>query len=109
MVLHDERPLANLVITDGLFVATELNAMEILAATDDGQAIFYIGHAGWGPGQLEIELAEGSWLVLPASPDHVFSELDTLAAWNQCMVEFGRRQVQSVIPIRHVPDNPRLN
>jgi putative transcriptional regulator len=109
MALHDQRPLANLVITDDLFVATELSAMELLAASDDGQAVFYVGHSGWGPGQLENELAEGSWRVLPATPEYVFSELDNLAAWKQCMTEFGRRQIQSVIPTKHVPDNPRLN
>ena len=62
-----------------------------------------------GPGQLENELADGSWLVLPATPEHVFGDLDTLSAWKQAMTEFGRRQVQSVVPIKHVPDNPRLN
>jgi hypothetical protein len=25
------------------------------------------------------------------------------------LTEVGRRQVQAVIPIKHVPDNPRLN
>ena len=30
MALHDQRPLANLVVTDDLFVATELSAMELL-------------------------------------------------------------------------------
>lgn len=109
MALHDQRPLANLVVTDDLFVATELSAMELLAASDDGQAIFYVGHSGWGPGQLEHELAEGTWLVLPATPEHVFGPLDTLTAWKQAMTDFGRRQVQNVIPIRHVPDDPRLN
>ena len=77
MAVHDQRPLANLVVTDDLYVATELNAMESLAASDDGQAVFYVGHSGWGPGQLENELADGSWLVLPATPDHVFGDLDT--------------------------------
>lgn len=31
------------------------------------------GYAGWGPGQLDGELAEGAWLVLPFAPDDVFS------------------------------------
>src|SRR5262245_23611020 len=109
MALHDQRPLANLVVNDDLFVATELSAMELLAATDEGQALFYVGHSGWGPGQLENELAEGSWLVLPAASEYVFTELDHLASWKSAMTEFGRRQVQSVVPIKHVPDNPRLN
>ena len=109
MVVHDQRPLANIVMTDELFVATELSAMELLASSDEGQAIFYVGHSGWGPGQLENELAEGSWLVLPATPEYVFGQLDTLTAWKQAMTDFGRRQVQSVVPIRHVPDDPRLN
>src|SRR5262245_35862180 len=109
MAVHDQRPLANLVVTEALFVATELNAMELLAASDDGQALFYIGHSGWGPGQIENELAEGSWLVLPATVEHAFSDLDALAFWKQTMVDVGRRQIQSVIPIKHVPDNPRLN
>ena len=41
--------------------------------------------------------------------EYVFTELDHLASWKSAMTEFGRRQVQSVVPIKHVPDNPRLN
>ncbi|MGP0063585.1 MAG: YqgE/AlgH family protein [Isosphaeraceae bacterium] len=109
MALHDQRALANLVVTDDLFVATELDAMELLAADEEGQCRFYVGHSGWGPGQLENELAEGSWLVMPATPEHVFTDLDSLALWKQTTVQVGRRQIQSVIPTRHMPENPGLN
>ena len=109
MAVHDQRPHANLVVTDDIYVATELNAMESVAGSEAGQVLFYIGHSGWGPGQLETELADGSWLVLPAAAEHVFGDHDTNALWKETMTEVGRRQVQSVVPIKHVPDNPRLN
>ncbi len=109
MAVHDQRPLANLVVTDDLFVATELSAMELLAASNEGQARFYLGHSGWGPGQLENELAEGSWLVLPASPENIFGDIDQDTSWKHCLVEAGRRQVRSIVPIRHVPENPMMN
>jgi putative transcriptional regulator len=109
MAVHDQRPLANLVITDELCVATELNAMEVLAASDEGRAVFFVGHSGWGPGQLESELADGSWIVLPVAVEYVFDDRDTLTAWKAALTEAGRRQVQSVIPLKHVPENPRLN
>ena len=109
MAVHDQRPLANLVVTDDIYVATELNAMEALASSEGGQAFFFIGHSGWGPGQLETEMADGSWLVLPATAGHVFGNRDLSVFWKDCVIEVGRRQIQAVIPTKHVPDNPRLN
>jgi len=34
----------------------------------------FAGHAGWAPGQLVDELAEGAWWVVPGTPDDLFSE-----------------------------------
>lgn len=32
----------------------------------------YLGYAGWGAGQLEGEIDEGSWFIAPADARHVF-------------------------------------
>ena len=31
-----------------------------------------VGYAGWGAGQLDVELAEGSWLLAPVDSDLIF-------------------------------------
>ena len=40
------------------------------ASPVDGLLVF--GYAGWGPGQLEHEMEEGSWPVPPYAPDFAF-------------------------------------
>src|ERR671931_765402 len=47
---------------------------EPLEAGDVARARVFAGYAGWGPGQLEAELDEGSWIVEPALPADVFTE-----------------------------------
>jgi putative transcriptional regulator len=44
------------------------------------RARIFAGYAGWGPGQLDEELEEGSWIVEPALPEDVFSD-DPAALW----------------------------
>jgi putative transcriptional regulator len=109
MALHDRRSLANLVVADDVYVATELNAMESLAASEEGRVRFYLGHSGWGAGQLESELAEGSWLLLPAAAEHVFGDEDGDSLWKLVMTDAGRRQIQSLVGVKHFPENPRSN
>jgi len=43
---------------------------------------FFIGYAGWGPGQLDREIDQGGWHVVPASDEHVFAE-DPRALWQR--------------------------
>ncbi len=35
---------------------------------------FFIGYAGWSPGQLDREVLFGSWHIIPATEDAVFTE-----------------------------------
>lgn len=52
------------------------------------RARIYMGYAGWGAGQLEAELAEGSWIVDPAHPDDVFGD-DPESLWNRVLLRKG--------------------
>ncbi|MGB5623495.1 MAG: YqgE/AlgH family protein, partial [Gammaproteobacteria bacterium] len=42
----------------------------------------FAGHAGWGPGQLDREIADGGWHVVPAHMDDVFG-LDRGPDWGR--------------------------
>lgn len=109
MALHDHRSLANLVLAPDLYLATELSTMETLAATAGGNVRFYLGHAGWGAGQLERELDEGSWLLLPVTAGHVFGGLDPFELWKTTTHEAGRRELRSLVALKHLPEDPRVN
>jgi putative transcriptional regulator len=32
----------------------------------------FTGYSGWGPQQLENEMAQGAWIVIPATAEHLF-------------------------------------
>jgi putative transcriptional regulator len=109
MALHDNRSLANLVVAHEIYLATELAAMEALAASPEENVRFYLGHSGWGAGQLEREMSEGSWLILPATASYVFTDHDSVALWKLATNEAGRRELLSLVPIKRVPEDPRAN
>ncbi|RKY21918.1 MAG: YqgE/AlgH family protein [Planctomycetota bacterium] len=48
----------------------------------------YVGYAGWGPGQLERETEEGSWIVAPAEARHVF-DVPAEQLWATVLRELG--------------------
>lgn len=68
------------------------------------RARVFAGYAGWGPGQLDDELEEGSWIVEPALPEDVFtSEPDAL--WSDVL----RRKGGPFGVLALMPPDPSLN
>ena len=60
-------------VGDGLALTTHMDVLKALAAGEGPRrSLFLVGYAGWGPGQLDREINEGSWLIAPFDPDLLF-------------------------------------
>ena len=46
------------------------------------------GYAGWGPGQLDEELAQSAWLIVPVELDLIF-EIPSAAVWEMAIRRLG--------------------
>jgi putative transcriptional regulator len=68
------------------------------------RARVYVGYAGWGPGQLDDELEEGSWIVEPAIPDDVFTD-DPEGLWSSVL----RRKGGPFSVLASMPPDPSQN
>ena len=64
----------------------------------------YAGYAGWGSGQLQAEIEEGSWYVLPAQPDDLYG-LHPEELWSRVL----RRQPGELAWVSTRPVDPTLN
>jgi len=56
-----------------LITASQDILVDMAAGSGPEEALIVLGYAGWGPGQLENEVAANAWLTVPANPDIIFS------------------------------------
>lgn len=77
--------------------------VEIMASAVSSMRIF-AGYAGWGAGQLEAEIEEGAWYVVPAEPQDPFLD-DPDLLWARVL----RRQGGQLAMLATMPAEPGLN
>ncbi|WP_164006726.1 YqgE/AlgH family protein [Pyxidicoccus trucidator] len=71
-VLHDATELLEKhPVMPGLFLSVTLDALGPLLENPSPRLRFCLGYAGWGPKQLESEIAAGSWLFAEATAEAV--------------------------------------
>jgi putative transcriptional regulator len=89
-VLHSGSPLAAsaMQLCDGLYLSTSPEELRALSGEPPASLHFLMGYAGWGAGQLEGELAQGSWLTASASAELVFATPSD-AAWEASLRSIG--------------------
>ena len=73
ILLGDEPHTEFKLIREGLYLSTSPTLLRhVLEASPAPRARVLAGYAGWGPGQLDAELAQSAWLMADVDLDIVF-------------------------------------
>ncbi|MEV0124109.1 YqgE/AlgH family protein [Streptomyces sp. NPDC050703] len=88
----------------GAIGLVDLEAPPELLSPALGSLRIFAGYSGWGPGQLEAELADGAWYVVESEPGDVSSP-DPERLWRAVL----RRQRSELAMVATYPDDASLN
>jgi putative transcriptional regulator len=88
----------------GRVVSADLTADPAIVAGSVEAVRVFRGYAGWGPGQLELEIDSGAWLVLDPDSADVFSH-DPEDLWREVL----RRQGGRLAWLANAPDDLSAN
>ncbi len=95
-------------ISNGIYWGGDFDIMKLLIETRqvarDGVR-FFLGYAGWSPGQLLDEIDQGGWIVAPGgdAPSVFLSNPDDL--WRSLLRGMG----DEYAVLANFPEDPRLN
>jgi len=107
MVHHIPHILEGKKIGDALYWGGSFDSLKetILMHTYEPQSLkLFLGYAGWGAGQLENELNEGSWLVADATEEIVF-KTPVQDIWKKSIALLGDEYRY----LSQLPIDPQLN
>ncbi len=77
--------------------------LDVLAAGVRRARVF-AGHSGWGPGQLDEELAQEGWIVGQLAPDELW-QADSTQLWSNALTRKGG----SYALLARMPEDPSVN
>ncbi|WP_323785004.1 YqgE/AlgH family protein [Thalassovita sp.] len=81
--------LNTLRVADSYGLTATLDVLEELAeGRGPEKVLLALGYAGWGPGQLESEIAQNGWLTCAAASELIFATKDA-AKWDAALHSIG--------------------
>jgi putative transcriptional regulator len=107
-VLHAIEDLADREVIPGVYHTVEATKVQEVISRKPEPLLAVANHSGWGPGQLEGEFDEGSWLSLPATPEHVFWSGEK-ELWKVVVSEVNARKLADLLGLGALPPDPRMN
>jgi putative transcriptional regulator len=111
MALHSHRNAADIAqgkkdeVLSGIYFCTERDELEWLLKQTNPKAKFFVGYSGWGPGQLEGELENGSWLITSATTQRVFED-DESDQWSKLVMQIT---LGTGFKAENMPEDPSVN
>ena len=77
------------VVNKEVAITTKLEVLKAIAKGEGPKrSLFALGYAGWGPGQLEGEIARDHWVTAPADESLIFSD-DLESTWDRAIKKAG--------------------
>ncbi len=107
MAVHGDLALAETEIIPGVYFAAQRDNLEKLLQQQEHPYRIFVGHSGWGAGQLENEMKQGAWLTAPAKPEYVF--YDETDLWKKVRDQVGASMLVEFLGIETLPQDPTLN
>lgn len=107
-VAHTVKDLADLEVMPGIYGSIAPEHLQKLIKKQQEPTLFLVNYAGWGPHQLEDEIEEESWHVIPARLEHLFWTKDK-DLWEKCVAEVTQSQIDVALGIKVKPFDPRMN
>ncbi|QDU63558.1 hypothetical protein Pan216_44380 [Planctomycetes bacterium Pan216] len=107
MAIHNNEEYSEMEILPGVYFSAGADELSGLVAAPEHDTKFFVGHSGWGPGQLESELEEGAWLTTSAESLHVFRDGEEF--WSDVMDEIAGTTIPPALKVKHVPKDPSMN
>jgi putative transcriptional regulator len=107
--IHRNASLENAVeIVEKIFWGGAFENLLVLLETKQinaGDVRFFLGYSGWGPGQLDAELDQDSWIVCDYVNDQLLFDTGSDVMWRKALENMGGRfSMYSNYPV-----DPRLN
>ena len=90
-VLHtgDYEGKGTIRVTRDVSMTVQIDVLKAMAAGNGPRrALFALGYSGWGPQQLESELARDDWIATPADEELIFGD-DQEGKWHRAMAHAG--------------------
>lgn len=90
ILYHADQESGNsLKVSPKIYLSRESKLLEKISKGDGPEDyMFLLGYAGWGPGQLEAELMDNSWLTVPGDSSVLFHTPDEFK-WKQAARRYG--------------------
>jgi putative transcriptional regulator len=108
ILLHTVEDLADQEVIPGVYSTVDASKVRELVRRKAEPSLTLANYSGWSAGQLEGEIATGSWVSFPARPDLVFWQ-GTGELWDVVTRAYNGRRLTKLLRIRETPEDPRAN